>query len=52
MEVTKEEFEALEKRYNEAVKRKEASFKFKDQEILTSFAKYLIEYYKPKMEKL
>jgi hypothetical protein len=41
---TKDKLSYLKRRYNKAVKDKEEVFIFEGKEILTSFAKYLIEY--------
>ncbi|MFO7897772.1 MAG: hypothetical protein R6V58_01790 [Planctomycetota bacterium] len=42
--VSREDIKELKKRYNEAVKNGEEVFEFQRQQILTTYAKYLIEY--------
>ena len=49
--VTEASFEELKELYHKAVKQKDDIFIFKGQEILVSFAKYLIEYYEPILKK-
>ena len=41
---TPELAEEFKKKYNEAVAEKEESFMFKEKEVLTGYAKYVIEY--------
>lgn len=41
---TPEKFKRLKKEYNKAMKENKESFKFENSEILTAYAKYLIEY--------
>jgi hypothetical protein len=41
---TREKLAYLKRRYNKAVKDKEQVFIFEGKEVLTTFAKYLIEY--------
>lgn len=42
---TKQKYKELKKRYDEAVANKEKSFMFGDQELVTDYAKYMLEYY-------
>jgi len=44
MEFTKKTYELLKKQYNEAVAANQTSFIFEGNELLVSYAKYLIEY--------
>lgn len=44
MIITKNDYKQLKKLYNLAVKENKEFFLFKDKEILTAYAKYLIEY--------
>ncbi len=52
IEFTEEEFNTFKKEYNKALDNKDASFKFKGNEYVTDFAKYLIEYLTPKFDAL
>lgn len=44
MNVTKNDLKQLKRAYNSAIKAKEEKFNFKGQDVLVSYAKYLIEY--------
>jgi hypothetical protein len=44
VEFDENDYLAFRKRYRQAVKNKEESFKFKGNEYLTTFAKYVLEY--------
>ncbi len=46
MYVMPEDIEELEKLYNEALDSKKEVFKFKGKDLLTNYAKYLLEYLK------
>ena len=48
IEIDKPVFDELEKAYHKAVKDKKETFIFDGGEFLTDYAKYLIEYLKPK----
>lgn len=41
---TRKKLKALTRRYNEAVEKKEEQFVFEGSELLTAYAKYLIQY--------
>ena len=42
-------YQQLKARYEQAVRDKEETFTFEGNELLTSYAKYLLEYLKPQM---
>lgn len=44
MDFNKQSYESLKKQYNEAVESNQQSFVFEGNELLVSYAKYLIEY--------
>jgi hypothetical protein len=44
LHISKDSFKTLKKEYNKAVESKLNSFIFQDKEIVTGYAKYLIEY--------
>lgn len=44
--LTEEDLPAIEKLYKKAVKEKQDRFKYRDHDVLTAYAKYLIEYMK------
>jgi hypothetical protein len=46
----KAKYRKLKQLYNKAVAQERESFLFEEQEILVSYAKYLIEYLKPKFK--
>ena len=48
LNISKKEFEKLEKDYSEALKTNKETFIFQNREIATGYAKYLIEYFKDK----
>ncbi len=51
MQITKEEFKHLKLKYKDAVEKEKTNFMFKDNEILVSYAKYLIEYLESQFKK-
>lgn len=44
-EFTEKKYKELQKRYKEAVADKEETFMFGDHELVTAYAKYMLEYY-------
>ena len=44
MDITKKQFESLKKQYNQAVKDGATTFIFEGNELVVSYAKYLIEF--------
>lgn len=44
LRISREDIKELKKKYNEAVKNEETVFEFQGQQLLTTYAKYLIEY--------
>lgn len=49
--ITENDMESFRELYDSAVKREAETFFFKGHEVLTAYAKYVIEYYDSKFEK-
>ena len=55
IEVTKDQFDMLKSAYNEAVKNNQEQFEmpgYPGQMVLTTYAKYMIEYLEPKFNRM
>lgn len=52
MNLTLEEYKEFKKLYEDSVKKGIEKFQFKESPILTSFAKYVIEYFDDKLKKV
>ena len=51
MVFTEERYKILKNKYEEAIERRKTSFMFLDQEVLVSYAKYLLEHLENQLEK-